>query len=197
MEYSIDKLNNLISKKEVEYDLAFNKLEKVKEELDELEILNDNLEFIRSIIVEISEKSQEESKNYIENTVTLALSSVFGNEYKFVVNVEEKRGQQEISFFIDKNGLLLEPREDTCGGGILGVASNLGLRSAVYALESEVSPIFLLDEPMRDLYPERKKLAAEMVRKIANELNIQMLIITHEEDLISIANKTHKIERKK
>lgn len=182
------KLNNL----SVERNILEKDLRRIEEELQIQVDLISSLDRILILVLDLAQKQQEKIINYLEQTVTHALESIFGDEYSFHIQVEEKRGQQEISFFVKKGDILLEPRNNTQGGSIIDICS-LGLRMACWALE-EAPPILLLDEPFRFVDNVRILSTGNILKEMSKELGLQTIIITHKEELSDIADKIIRIE---
>lgn len=188
----IKEVQDLINKKEIEHNLAKKKIfkSKVEMKLNKRKLIN--LEKLKGIVIEISKQSQEKIINHLENIVNHALKTIYEDELNFKIELEQKRDQQEIHFYIKtKNGELLEPRKDQCSAGSIDIMS-LGLKMGVFPLEKNVDPIIFWDEPMKNLgiYTE---LGALVLKEISKSLNLQSFLITHDERLIDIADKVFKI----
>jgi hypothetical protein len=180
---------NKIDEKYVEYKITKKKLRKTKIKLKEIEYNLEIFENAKAFILEVSKQSQEQNKNYLEYLVTLMIQTVFGNEYKAVIEIKEKYDQQTIHFYIDKNGDLTEPRDDLECGGIFDIYA-FGLKIGVWSLESDSESIMFFDEKLfHNIDKKKLPLAAEAIKIISEMLKIQIILITHEKDLIKICNK--------
>ncbi|MDY0314748.1 MAG: hypothetical protein RBR32_06695 [Bacteroidales bacterium] len=178
-----DKLYKIICERETEYDLAKKKLKTTRIELGKLKKKLSAYEKTKATILLFAARAKEETKKYIENTITLALEIVFGKEYKAVLEVKD----QEVKFLVDKGGILLEPREEQTSGGLVDIY-NLALQITSHKLEPNTEPVFFLDQPCDNLDHKRKPLAAKFIKTITKDLNLQMNIITHEEEFIKIGD---------
>jgi hypothetical protein len=154
----------------------------------------ETLEKCRQLVMKVGEDTQVELKNIIEHTVTLALQSVYGLKYKFVVQFKyDKRDQLEVSFFIDKDGLLLEPRKDTMGYGVVDICS-FSLRMVMWMLsEPQTAPLMVMDEPFKNASSGFVSLISEMVKQISEMLGVQFIIATHINGMIEQADTIHYI----
>lgn len=152
------------------------------------------LEKCRLLILQVGNDTQNELKNIIESTVTLALQSVYGFKYKFMVKFNyDKRDQLEVSFFIDKNGLILEPRKDTVGYGLVDICS-FSLRMVMWMLGNpQTHAIMIMDEPFKNIRPNMIIRAYEMVKQISEMLSMQFIIATHIDEMIENADTVHQI----
>jgi DNA repair exonuclease SbcCD ATPase subunit len=137
------------------------------------------LEKAQDLIILIGEKTTADTVNHIENTVALALQSAFGTNYKFVIDIQNKRDQQEFKFFIDKDGMKLEPRDDLGGVGIVDVIA-FALRLVIWSLESSTAPpILIFDEPFKNVSAKYIPKVLLMVKEITELLDIQIIMVTH------------------
>lgn len=131
--------------------------------------------------------------SFIEEVVTLALKTVFGSEYGFKVQYEVKRNKSEAYLYISKNNELFNA-EDSCGGGIIDVAS-FGLRAALFALaDPKPEPVLILDEPGK--YISRGTCISQfgkMLKEVSDLLKIQIIMVSHDQSLIETADRAFQV----
>jgi hypothetical protein len=188
------QLQNALLRKNAELENAQSRMTKITIELARAKLRADTLEKCRQIILQVGKETQDELKSLIEHTVTLGLQSVYGLKYKFVVDFTyDKRDQLEVSFFIDKNGVLLEPRKDTVGYGLVDVCA-FSLRMVMWMLaRPQTSPIMVMDEPFKNASAGFISLISQMVKQVSNMLGIQFIVATHIEGMIAEADIIHQI----
>ena len=143
----------------------------------------------KAVIIKVGEETQQEIKKYIEDSVTFALQTVYGSNYYFVVQfLHDKRDQSEVKFFLGKNNKLYEPRKDTISGGATDICA-FSLRMVLYTLEDpDPAPILILDEPFKNVSPGYIPFVSEMVKELSNMLNLQIIISTHTDEIIDLAD---------
>lgn len=166
-------------------------MEMITQEKDNIE----TLEKCRALIMEIGKTTQSQIQQYIEDTVTIALQSVYGHLYKFVVKFEyNKRDQLEVHFFLDKGGKLLELRKNTTGGGVVDLCA-FSMRMVVWVLDDETPapPIMIMDEPFKNVSAGFIPAVSEVVQKVSELLEMQFIIVTHNDTFIENANTIHHI----
>lgn len=191
---SIDAYQHLLNKYgQLEYEQRkyVETLDMINEEKSKVEIL----EKCRVLIMEIGKTTQAQVQQYIEDTVTLALQSVYGQTYKFVVKFEyNKRDQLETQFFLDKGGKLLELRKNTTGGGVVDLCA-FSMRMVVWVLDDETPspPIMIMDEPFKNVSAKFIPSVSEVVKQVSDMLEIQFIIVTHNETFIENADTIHYI----
>jgi len=185
----INDLHKVLIEAEAELSLAlkaysFNKIAIAKEKKwIELE------QMAKAVVIKVGEETQKEIKQYIEDSVTFALQTVYGSAYHFVVQFKyDKRDQAEVKFFLSKNGKLYEPRKDTISGGATDVCA-FSLRMVLYTLEDpDPSPVLILDEPFKNVSKGYIPFVSEMVKELANMLELQLIISTHTDEIIELAD---------
>jgi DNA repair ATPase RecN len=192
---NISEIQDLLLGKQTQLEWArsqyLDTLNLVEEEKKRIE----TLEKCRVLIMEIGKTTQEQIKQYIEDTVTLALQSVYGHLYRFVVKFEyNKRDQLEVQFLLDKGGKLLELRKNTTGGGVVDLCA-FSMRMVVWVLDDEKPspPIMIMDEPFKNVSAKFIASVSEVVKQVSQMLQIQFIIVTHNETFIINADKVHFI----
>lgn len=192
---NLSKLIDTLTEKNTELKLAKQAITKNTIEISREKKLIELNQKAKAVIIQVGENTQNEIKKYIEDTVTLALQSVYGEWYKFLIEFDyTKREQFEVNFFIEHLGIKLEPRKDSVGGGVVDVCS-FALRMVCLTLEEDrISPILILDEPFKNVSALFLPSVGQMVTDICEMLNLQIIMVTHTEGLIESANNIIYIE---
>ena len=152
------------------------------------------LDRAREVINEVLILTQGQTKNFVEDVVSLALSTVYRDEYKFELEYDIKRNRSEAVPWIVKGGDKFSPREEV-GGGVLDVVS-LSLRMAVWALlEPRPAPVFILDEPGRFLSRDKQEPFGRMLREVSDLLKIQVVLVSHSTDIIQQADRSYNVRQ--
>lgn len=152
-------------------------------------------ETVQDILTRASALSWERTKGSIEGLVDRALRAVFADrDYRFVIEQETKRGASSISFTLVEGGVETDVWDD----GGLGVADVVGfaLRAAYIALyRPKVRPVLFWDEPFKNLSAEYQAAAARFVRGVADELGIQIVVVTHNPAFVAEADQVFRLEK--
>lgn len=127
--------------------------------------------------------TQRAATEAVAEIATRCLAAVFPDPYKVRIILEEKRGKTEATVMLERRGLLVEPMDAT-GGGVIDVAA-FGLRVAALVLGTTKYRRFLaLDEPFKYVSAEYIPALRELIQRLAEEMEIQFLIVTHIPDLV-------------
>ena len=144
------------------------------------------------IVQEVAQKTLKELEYRIGEVVSLALSAVFDDPYKLVLISSIKRGKTEFSLFFERDGELVKPY-DSSGGGAVDIAS-FALRIALWSLKNpRTRNTIILDEPFKMLSSDLTDKAGEMIKEISSRLGLQIIMVSHNESLIDISDKSFQV----
>jgi DNA repair exonuclease SbcCD ATPase subunit len=137
--------------------------------------------------------TQEQVRGLIGELVSLALSSVYGEQYRFRLSYEIKRGRSEARCEILKGDYVLSPRE--CGVGVVNMIS-YALRLVIWSIsEPKTVPLFIFDEPFRCVGRDQSVLVSEVVQTISKLLGVQKVIVTHDPNLAERADRVWVVDQ--
>jgi len=185
----------LNSKVAVNNDIC-DRLEKADEDLEKLQVWQKHSEQALIILQTVAKKTQSELEYKISELVSLALESVFDDPYKMRLIYETKRNKTEANILFERNGEQFHPLSST-GGGVVDIAS-FSLRMALWTLaDKKTDNVLILDEPFRFLSRDRLVRAGLMMKEISEKLGLQIIMVSHLDDLIDGADKVFKITQRK
>lgn len=183
-------VNESKQKVDILNDVKQRKTKIIKEKEEQLK----NINKARWVLSEVSKQTQINFKYYVEDLMTLALKSVFKDrDFKFKIDFNIKRNKPECVFLIQEGEEEPFFPKDEMGGGIRDLISFV-LRIVFWSLQRpRTRNIIILDEPFKRL-GKLSVLAGEMVKEISQKLNLQIIIITHNSDLIGVADRCYKVK---
>lgn len=172
-------------------DIEQNKLDLKKEQIQ-----YDDLLVARQILNEAIKLTQDKFKGKVEFLVTLALNSTFQKRnFKFEFKSEKKRNRIEYTPVLMEDGEEYDDIEEDMGGSLSDIAS-YALRLIFQRLEKpKTRSVIFQDEPMK-FCGNLIDLAGQVIKETSDELKTQIILVTHDERLMSIANKLFKIRNK-
>ena len=179
--------NKLVARRD---DLRDQRKDKRKE-IKELERDIENHYKARVVLTEVGKLTQKKFKRRVESLVTLAIRSVFDRPYRFHLEFEEVANRMQCTPVITEDDKEYMPKEDM-GGGIIDIIS-FALRIVLWSMESPQSRnVFILDEPFKwtGILIEQ---AGAMLKRLSKELNFQVIMISHDEELINICDRVWRI----
>lgn len=184
-------------------DALLAQLQVTEDEIARLKQETDLNEQIRYLLQKASELARESARKVLEDTVTSALQYIFGPEYRFVIELEQRSGRTEAHFYVespapDGSGMMRLPPEEARGGGVVDVVG-LALRLAVLRLHQDpkVADVLILDEPCKMLSESFSGLAADFLKWCSDHFGIQVIMVTHNEDLASAADRSFLVQQQR
>lgn len=158
---------------------------KARAEAD-LSVCQDTLATVRQardLVHQVADRIQRTVHARVAGVVSRCLEAV-GYPYTFAVRFDRKRGRTEARFaFVTADGQDLS--WDEVEGGAVELAA-FGLRLAVLVLRRpRVRQFLCLDEAFRMVDKDRKHLVRQLVEALARDLGVQVLLITHDPELVS------------
>jgi DNA repair exonuclease SbcCD ATPase subunit len=160
--------------------------------LSKLEKRQDHIINARWVLQEVAKTTQQELEYHISGLVSMALASVFEDPYEFKVEFVIRRGRTECDLKFSKEGEDCNPL-DASGGGSVDVAS-FALRVAFMSMENPSSrKVLILDEPFRFVSPDLQHKCSEMIREISQRMGLQVIMISHAENIIDSADKVFEV----
>lgn len=157
-------------------------LEEQKEQRQKLKRKIAAIKRAREIAQEAADETQRELEYRIGGLVTLALQSIFDKRYTCTIKFTPRRGKMEADIILDKAGLVLDDIMDSSGGGV-GDVMSFALRISLWAFKKNRA-LFILDEPFKFVDKGRLVKCYSLLKKLASELGIQFIIVSHEEEMI-------------
>lgn len=137
---------------------------------------------VKEIIQAFAKTVQEQTYGRMSRLVSECLKAVFDDPYSFNIICEKKRGKAEARFVFTRNGEDFDPMTE-CGGGVLDVAAFALRLAALRPLSGKVRQILFLDEPFRHVSKNHSSRLAALVTSLSEQTGIQLVIITHNEEL--------------
>ena len=156
-------------------------------------------EQVQVLFTKVSEYAREQLKARIEETVTAALTAVFGEGYTFRVHMRQLGNQpaaewQVVSQYGDEE--VAASPEDARGGGITDVVS-LALRLAMLEiLRPRPEGPVIFDEPAKMVSAEYAGNLAYFLKQYAAKTGRQVVMVTHNPQLAEAADKSYLVTQK-
>ena len=147
----------------------------------------------REIVRVVGLRTQKQLQYHISDITTLALEAVYENPYALDVEFVQRRNKTECDLFFSRNKSRIEPLSAS-GGGAVNVAA-FALRVASWSMQRPRSNnVLILDEPFGNVSADLLPRASDMLRQISNKLKLQMIIITHAQELVENADRVFLAE---
>lgn len=187
---------NYLEQQKGKYSQVVHQLQSHTEKLSALKIRNEQLEKASCVIIYVAQETQNSLRYHLSELVSLAMSSVFEDPYEFDMEFIQRRSQSECDLFFLREGERVTPLTAS-GGGTVDVAA-FALRVSLWSLQKpHTRPILILDEPFKNVSFDYQKKVSSMVHAISERLGIQIVMVSHSEELARSADRVFKISQKK
>jgi len=189
-------LRQAIEQRKGARDELLKRQKQLRVSLKEAEKRLDNTQLAQTILQRVAQLTQKELEFHISETVTLALESIFSDPYTFQLDFVERRNKTEADIWFCRDDERIHPLTAS-GGGAVDVAA-FALRIALWRLQSpKTRNTLILDEPFRFLSTDLLPKASELLKGLSDKLGLQIIMITHSEELTDAADKTFLVSQKK
>lgn len=180
-----------IKEYQVEEGLLKQQLQTAIQKVQSAEKRKDSIAKAQVFLQTVAAKTQATVEERLSKLVTSALHTIYPeNPYNFVIRFIKKRNTTECNLLFEKNGEEFNPLEES-GGGPIDVASIALLVS--FIMTEKKAPILFLDEPAKNLSRYRVGLMSKFLKSICEKLGLQIIIVTHIEELIKDADNAIEI----
>lgn len=148
------------------------------------------------IIQDVAQQTQAQLEYHVSELVTLAMSAVFEDPYELKVEFVQRRNRTECDLWFKRDDNFVNPMLAS-GGGAVDVAA-FALRVALWSLaRPKTNNILILDEPMRFLSKTYQPQASTVIKEISERLGLQIIYVTHSEELVEAADKVITVRQVK
>ena len=187
------EMKKRLDRDRAEKDFLERSLKANEEELVTLRARHGYAESAQIILQGVAQKTQKNLEIHFSDLVTLALRSVFDEPLEFTMTVVPRRNKTEVDLFLSDQGGTDDDPMDCSGGGALDVAS-FALRVAFWSLRKNRYTL-ILDEPFKFVSPDLQHKVSDMVRLLSDKLNLQIIMVSHAEEINYSADKTFVISK--
>ena len=196
----VEKYRRILEQRKGEKRSIENNISQCQKDIESFTIQRDNTIKARWVMSEVAKRTQQRFSTRIEELVTMLLVSVFNRPFHFLVDFVIQRNKPECRLLVyegpekTREEMLEEAfvPDEEMGGGSTDVIA-FGLRVVLWSMENPRSRnVLILDEPGR-FTGALVSLFGKMIKTISQELNLQIIMATHEEALIDIADRSFRV----
>lgn len=154
------------------------------------------LEVAKWLMSEASKRTQKQLKTVIETLVTSVISVAFPDRaFRFVLSYDIKKGKPSAQPLVQESDFEPEVPKDDMGVSILDFISFASQLVLLSMERPRRRKMMWMDEPFRDVGKGPILIrAAETLKEVTRSIHYQLIIITHEEDLAQVADRTFSVE---
>lgn len=182
---------NLGQKKAIE-----DNINRINNRINKLIENNEDLLLVDTLLKQTADFSREQASLQIKSIVTSCLKLVFNNDLEFEIELSQSRGKNSAEFFIlerQDDNVYKYKLQDSRGGGVIDILS-LALRLAfLLKYKPSIDGPLVLDEPAKHVSEDYIFNVSNFIKKVSEEFDKQIILISHNEHIASIGNKGYRI----
>lgn len=186
--FYLSKLGEL---KNIEKELSLKTIE-----TENLQKESEKLQLEKKLIDNACTEAREQGRQFLEELATLAATSVFKDDTKVKLVLDEKGNSPVLDVFVTQldeynQEQTIDPNLD--GGGLNDVLSMCFLIAIGSTIEDNFAP-YILDEPSK--YVSKGEFAAnfaDYMKDVASFTNKQIIMSTHDAELLDIGNTKYTV----
>jgi len=158
----------------------------------------ETLDYVHELLKVIAEKREAKVRERLEALVTQALRLVFNDDsYSFFIEQDVKRDQAVATLVLEKadedGGLFKTPIRGYHGGGVIDIVAFVLNAIVLTFVKPQRRQTMWLDEPFSQVSKSHRPRVADMMRWLHEETGLQFVIITHENEYLSVADAVTEI----
>ena len=196
-----DSLSNNFLITKTKYDEITKEITNLKNKTKSTEDLNLLLEQVIQIFTQASTVSRDNARKHFEKIITDALQFVSqSKDYEFIIQELTGRAKASYEFYIKStvNGVeCIQKPEDANGGGFVDIIS-LAAKYAYLEIFNDpriMSGTLFFDEPGKMISEQMSVKFAEYLKFLGNHYNRQTIMITHNNNLSSVSDRTFVVAK--
>lgn len=173
----------------------------IESKIDASESMNQDLEKVIVILTQAATTSRDNARAHFEKIITDALQFVNqSKDYEFIIKELTSRTKASYEFYIKStvNGVeCIQKPEDANGGGFVDIIS-VAAKYAYLEIFNDpkiMNGTLLYDEPGKMISEQMSIKFAEYIKFLGNHYNRQTIMITHNDNLSNVADKTFVVRK--
>lgn len=184
-----------VSDSAVKAQLISDDVKALTNDLEALKASQIDLEALQVYVQTIAKEMQEELRFSLEGIVNTALDAIFPGRYQFKIELRVARNKTELVLGLSSSefpDISMDPVSSN-GGGLTDVLA-FSLRIAVLLI-SKRRRILLLDEAMKFVSSDLKPEAFQILKRLSKDFGIQVIAVTHDQEMVNIADRVFKFAK--
>ena len=187
---TLDEIRSEIYKAKGERESLLKREAKLKQRIGEIKEEKKKVRKAQEIIQIAAKATQEKLKYHITEATNLAFAAVFEDPYTLGLDFVVKRNKTEAEIALVRHEEKFDP-QSAVGGGALDLAA-MTLRFSIWSLK-KTAPLLVFDEPLRFLSKDLQETAGMILREISSKLGVQVIMVTHSDELITFGDKIFRV----
>ncbi len=195
---AVDELRIRHAKRVAAHDMLAGQIGDIESHAESASLRAKLLDYVHEVLKVIAEKREAKVRERLEALVTQALRLVFDDDsYSFFIEQDVKRDQAVARLMLEKadedGELFKTPLRGFHGGGIVDIVAFVLNAIVLTFVRPQRRQTMWMDEPFSQVSKSYRPRVADMMRWLHEETGLQFVIVTHEEEYLSVADTVTKI----
>lgn len=182
----IDELSERLNVLTSDYEAAKKQEQTERDNLKKARRKVRDVETAQALVQSIAESVQEETHKRISAVVTKCLSTIFDQPYRFAIEFKKRRGRTEAELVYYRGDLRLTDPLYEAGGSVADIAAFALRLTCIMLSKPRHRKFVVVDEPFQSLSEENRSKVKELMLSLAEKLNVQFILITHDLNILRI-----------
>lgn len=192
---NLQSIRQQLERKKGQQQQVSNDLAASQEAIANLEREISHTEKAQAIIMAVAKSTQSELEYRITEPVSLANAAVYDDPYKAVAEfILHGRGSTECHLGFERGGNI--NTTNGIGGGVVDISSYAYRIGSLSLMRPRPRAVLCLDEPFRFVSRNKMPLAGQMLSETSKQSELQIIIVTHIEELINCADRVFETKIK-
>lgn len=157
----------------------------------------ENEEKAQAVLLALEAAWRKDFERNVEKVITEGLQLVFGTTDYFTVITKVERGASAIEFELETPEGAVQNILDAEGGSVAQIVSFLLRILLILSYRPQLRKVIVLDEPFVGMDDEKLPNVAALLRKMVDEAGIQIIMVTHYEPFIDVADVAYEVIKTK
>ena len=190
----LEIIKNKLSEKRGKLNFLNEEINKIESNLTKLKSDKDVSTKALVVIQTVAKQTQQKIEYRISNLITSCIQNL-GKNYKFICEFVIRREKTECDMYLtNSSGEKLDPYEEV-GGSIVQII-DFALRCSLWSSQkNKVNNFLFLDEPFGGVKKNLYKKLSNILKDISNKRNLQLIIISHDDELAQLGDKVFYLEK--
>lgn len=194
----VDELRMRHAKRVAARDMLAEQIDDIESRAEAGSLRAKLLDYVHEVLKVIAEKREAKVRERLEALVTQSLRLVFDDDsYSFSIEQDVKRDQAVARLMLEKadedGDLFKTPLRGFHGGGIVDIVAFVLNAIVLTFVRPQRRQTMWMDEPFSQVSKSYRPRIADMMRWLHEETGLQFVIVTHEEEYLSVADTVTKI----
>lgn len=167
--------------------------ESLRQEVDTLTSEAELINKVLTVYHRLDESIQEYFLAALERLVTAGIQAIFQDEISFHIRPKVRGNQVTMDFVLKNPDGSETDLIGSRGGGLISIIGVVLQIVTIRLMQDKIHQVLVLDEPFSHLSAEYVEPCANFLRKLSDDLDVQIIMVTHQPEFLDVADKAYRL----